>query len=75
MVLKIFKKVLKEILSFIALVGLLLFALLWMYVLNNLLEKFKGTKIEKFLFSMENWIEETVESITLKCEKFAKWLD
>jgi len=70
-----FKKILKEIFSFIALICLLLFALIWINLLMYLTEKFKGTKFEKFLNNTNDWIEGMIEKIARKFENLGLWLD
>jgi hypothetical protein len=72
---KTFKTILKEILSFIALICLLLFALVWINLLMYLTEKFKGTKFEKFLCNVNDWIERVVENTARKCENLGAWFD
>jgi hypothetical protein len=72
---KTLKRILKEILSFIALICLLIFALTWINLICYLTEKFKDTKFEKILWAIDNWIENVVENTALKCENLDSWFD
>ena len=71
--LEILKRVVIEFFSFIALILLLFFVLVWLNLLIFLADKFKGTKIEKCLYDFEDFIELVVEKTARGCEKFIDW--
>lgn len=72
-VLETLKGIAIEFFSFIALIFLLFFALVWLNLLMFVADKFKGTKIEKYLYSFEDFIELIVEKTARGCEKSIDW--